>query len=184
MSKISAVTFDVQPEDLKEKVVAQAAELVSDWIREEAHSYASSEVQKAMKKTIDEQIKKVMDDEVTPIVKGHLDAIVMKETNTWGEQKGYVLTFKEYLVKKAEEFLREKVDYEGKGKEDSRYSSFSPTQTRITHMVHQHLHYSIESAMKEALKLANSNIVKGIEDAVKIKLSEVQALLKVGVTTK
>lgn len=84
-------------------------------------------------------------------------------------------TFIEYLVKRAEAYLTEKVDFQGKSKdENGSYSSFSPSQTRIAHMVHQHLSYSIESAMKNAVQTANSAIAIGIAETVKIKLAEIQ----------
>ena len=68
-------------------------------------------------------------------------------------------------------------------KGDNSYN-WSAKQTRIVHLVHQHLQYSIENAMKEALKIANSAIVGGIEGAVKLKLAEVAAALKIDVKTR
>jgi hypothetical protein len=183
MSKISAVTFDVKPEDLKEKVIEKAAELVSDWIREEAHEYTESEIKRAMKKAVDDEIKTVIDTEVQPLVKGHLDKIIMKETNSYGEAKGHELTFKEFLVKKAEDYLREEVSWDGKTRNEDSYS-WKGSSTRIAYMVDKHLYFTIEKAMKEAVQNANTHIFGGIAEAVKLKLAEVSNSLQIGVKTK
>jgi hypothetical protein len=50
-------------------------------------------------------------------------------------------------------------------------------------MIDKHLHFSIESAMKSAVSNANSAIVGGLEETVKIKLAEIAKSLKVTVKT-
>ncbi len=77
--------------------------------------------------------------------------------------------------------MTEKVDSSGKTKEESGSYSFSGTQTRVAHMIHRHLHFNIETAMKEALATANGSIVKGLEETVKLKLAEIAKALKVTV---
>jgi hypothetical protein len=79
--------------------------------------------------------------------------------------------------------MQEKVNYEGKGKNEAGSYSWNGTQTRITHMVHQHLHCSIETAMKQALQIATNGIASGLQETVKTKLSEVSQKLKVEVKT-
>ena len=51
-------------------------------------------------------------------------------------------------------------------------------------MIHQHLHYNIGTAVGNALRNANSVLVKGIEETAKLKLEEIASTLKVSVNTK
>mgnify|MGYP001609874141 FL=1 len=78
---------------------------------------------------------------------------------------------------RAEAYLKEELDHNGKTKAED--YNWKKSGTRIAYLVHEHLQYSIQTAMKEALTTANSAIVGGIEQAVKIKLAEVAASMKV-----
>ena len=146
----------------------------------------------SFKRKLDAEIKKGIDAAVTALADKHIlphaatmiENITLQETNKWGEKTGQNMTFVEYLVQRAEAYMTEGVNYEGKSKDEARGYSWTGTQTRITHMVHEHLHYSIETAMKQSLKDANSSICKGIEEAVKIKLAEALQGLKTTVQTK
>ena len=137
-----------------------------------------------IKDRIDEAVVALADKHVLPGVTAMIEDLTLQETNSWGEKTGKKTTFVEYLVQRAEAYMTEKVNYEGKSQNETRGYSWTGTQTRITHMVHEHLHYSIETAMKQALKDANSSICKGIEEAVKIKLAEALQGLKTTVQTK
>ena len=119
---------------------------------------------------------------VLPNVAAYVETLCLQETNKWGEKKGAPVTFVEYLVQRAEHYLREDVDLNGKAKPERDGYSWNKSTTRIAHMVHEHLKYSIQTAMEQALKTANAAIVGGIEQAVKLKLGEVLDSLKV--TTK
>lgn len=176
--------IEIDMDKMREDIIERAAEQLIDSMQRDSEEYVREGIVKANRKAIDETIKKTIDTEILPIVKGQLEQITMQATSQWGEAKGHTLTFKEYLVTLAENYIREPVDFQGCDKKVADNYNWRSTQTRIAYMVHEHLHYSIESAMKESLKQANSNIVKGLEDAVKIKLSEVLESLKVGVTTR
>ena len=93
------------------------------------------------------------------------------------------MTFLEYLIQRAETYIQEPLNYAGKTKEQEGYG-WSKSQTRISYLINQHLHYSIETAMKQALQTANSAIVGGIEQTVRIKLQEVADKMKVVMQTK
>lgn len=116
---------------------------------------------------------------VLPNVSSYIENLTLQETNKWGEKTGRKMTFTEYLVERAEAYIKEDVNYEGKTKAEAGGYSWSKAQTRIAHMIDKHLHYSIESAMEAALKTANSHIVEGLEKTVKIKLAEIAEKLKV-----
>lgn len=177
-------------EELIDRVVKAFVEfmLVSMHHDEEDGDYETpSQFQKQLrdhiKDSIDTSINNIAAVNLVENIEEHIEGLVLIETNRWGEEKGESLTFVEYLVQRADDYLREPVNYEGKTKKESGYPSWNSTQTRIAHMVNAHLHYSIKTAMEQALKAANSSITIGIEEAVKIKLAEIQKSLKVEVKT-
>ncbi len=91
------------------------------------------------------------------------------------------MTFIEYLIARAKSYMLEKVDYNGKSKDENSGFSWNGTQTRITHLIHKHLHYSIETAMKEALNVAVGSFANGIHETARLKLNEIAGQLRVDV---
>lgn len=136
-----------------------------------------------IKERIDETINVFAEKHVLPKVSEYIENIVLQTTNKWGEKKGEPLSFIEYLIERAEEYMKEQVDNQGKSKSESGGYSWSGKETRITHLIHQHLKYNIEKAAKESLKSANDVISEGICKTVEIKLKEVVDSLKVNVST-
>jgi hypothetical protein len=174
-------------EELLDRVVARACDRLMETLRfdDEGEEYVATSpvaqrITAQLKKYVDEKVAALCDQHVLPLVSGKVDSLVLEETNKWGEKVGKAVPFTEYLVSRAEAYLTEPVDYEGK-KPDGYGRA---TQTRITHMVHQHLHYEIARAMKQALETANGAIVGGINEAVRMKLAEFTTALKVTVETK
>jgi len=144
----------------------------------------AQQLNKAVAEAICAKVAAVADEHVAPQVSELVEGVTLQATNKWGEAKGQSLTFREYLVDRAERYMTEKVDYNGKTKGESGGFSWTGTQTRVTHLVNKHLHYSISTAMEGALKSANSRIVTGLEETVKMKLAEIANSLKVAVSTK
>lgn len=178
-------------EELQEKVIQRVSDaLLSDVFQDEEgekHTRRTSfqnRMRDEVKKNVDARIDALFQQQIAPRVVEFIEGLTLEQTNQWGEKKGEKLTFIEYLTQRADAYMREQVNYDGKSKTESGGYSWSGTQTRITHLVHHHLHYSIERAMKEAIKNANSSIAGGLEAAVKIKLQEVVAGLKVTVEPK
>lgn len=136
-----------------------------------------------IKRQIDDTVNALAERHVLPNVADYIENLTLQTTNQWGEKKGQKLTFIEYLTQRAEDYMQEKVNFEGKPKSEANGYSWNGTQTRITHMVHQHLHYSIESAMKQALQVATSGITAGLQETCKVKLGEIAQKLKVEVKT-
>jgi hypothetical protein len=177
--------------ELQKRLIDQLCERVLSRVScdedgEEVHNDSEFKraLDKAIKARIDETINAIAEKHVLPNVSTYIENLSLQETTKWGAAKGAPVSFTEYLVKRAEDYMLEKVDYEGKCKNESHNSSFwNGTQTRLTHLVHKHLHYSIESAMKNALSIANSAIAQGIQETVKIKLAEISKHLAVGIKT-
>ncbi|MFA5943215.1 MAG: hypothetical protein WC876_01975 [Candidatus Thermoplasmatota archaeon] len=133
---------------------------------------------------IDSAVSAVVEKHILPNAEQHIERVTLQKTTQWGEKVGQPVTFLEYLTSRAESYLTEPVSFEGKSKSESKGYSWSGTQSRITHMVHQHLHYSVEAAMKNALSVATSALSQGINDTVKMKLDEVVKQIQVSVKTR
>ncbi len=178
-------------EELQERVVEAIASrvLVNCTSDDEGREYG---LPSTFRKKLDESIKARIDKTISDLAAKHVlpnvaetvESLCLQATDEWGQKKGKPLSFVQYLVQRAEAYLIEKVDYSGKDKAECGGYSFSPSQTRITHLVHKHLHYSIETAMQEALKIANGAIATGIQETVKVKLAEIVAGLKTTVALK
>lgn len=178
-------------EELQERVIARICTQLLDGVgydEDDNEFTTASQFHRQMRTSIQEKIEAtinaIAEREVLPNVASYIENLTLQETNRWGEKTGEKVTFIEYLTRRAEAYMQEKVNFDGKTKEESGSYSWSGTQTRITHLVHQHLHYSIDSAMKDALKIANSAIATGIQETVKTKLAEISTTLKVGITSK
>ncbi|KKM68101.1 hypothetical protein LCGC14_1464150, partial [marine sediment metagenome] len=186
---IDLAEIGLTQEELQQRVVStMTSQLLRDCYPSEdgveclRDSPFAKELQALVKTRIAESVTALADKHILPSISDRIENLCLEETNKWGEKSGKKLSFIEYLIERAEAYMTETVNYEGKTKGNA--YSWTGTQTRITHMVHQHLHYSIESAMKQALKTANEAIVGGIRKAVELKLAEVQKSLKVKVETK
>ena len=147
-----------------------------------ARSQFQDQMRERIKAKIDASVDEVAAKHILPNITAYLETLVMQETNSWGEKKGAPVTFIEYLTQRAEVFMVEPVDHEGKSKRENSRGSWTQKGTRVAYMMDRHLQYSIEHAMKAALANANSQISGGIVEVVKLKLAEVVAGLKVQAT--
>lgn len=184
-----AVTIDdlgITQEELVNRVVERIADrflLVTvageegeEW--DDDSSFAKN-VKREVQARVDQAVTALGDKHILPNVTDYIENLTLQETTKWGEKRGQPLTFTEYLVLRAEHYMQEQVNYDGKGKSEGDSYSWKGTQTRLAHMIHAHLHYSIETAMKSALSSANSQIVNGLQETCKTKLQEIAAKLNV-----
>jgi hypothetical protein len=178
-------------EELRERVIDRIVDQVmdSEYEDEDGRSIRSSSsfgraLHLKVQKQIDDTVATMAEKYILPNVSAYIESLTLQETNKWGEKSGMQVTFIEYLVKRAEAYMTEQVDGDGKSKAESTASYWSAKQTRVSSLINKHLHYSIETAMKQALSDAHSKIVKGLEDTVKMKLAEISQGLKVTVMTK
>ena len=135
-------------------------------------------------KQVDETVAEIATRSVLPNVDKYIKELVLQKTNSWGEKKGKGVTFTEYLIQRAEAYMKEEVDYNGKPKNPRDSYSWSASGTRVALMIEKYLHHEIERAMTQAVANANVSIVGGLEKTVKLKLAEIQDKLKVTVETK
>lgn len=135
-----------------------------------------------IKKHVDRQINKMAEEYVVPRVREIIESACLQQTNEWGEKRGESKTFTEYLVESANNYLTQPVDYKGEPQERNSYNR--NTQTRLVHLVHEHLHYSIETAMKAAVEQVKKTIEPALQETCKLKLAEIASSLKVSLQTK
>ena len=178
-------------EELQDRVIDQIVQSVmygrySDEDGDETFrdSRFKQELDKRVQARIDDTINALAEKHILPNVSAYIEELTLQQTNQWGEKKGAPVTFVEYLVQRAQAYMQEQVDHDGKDKASSNSSYWSGKQTRITYLINNHLHYSIESAMKNALQVASGEIARGIHETARVKLNEIAASMKVGVTTK
>lgn len=174
-------------EEILQKVVDQVAERVLSTIGydpdgeyDEDSRYLKS-LNKAVQEKLASAISDIADKHVLPNIKKRIEEYTMQETNTWGEATGKQFTFIEYLIDRAEAWMKEPVNHEGKSKNmDSSYS-WKSEQARVAWMIDKHLQYSIGRAMETALKNANSVIIDGLKTTIDIQLNKIHEKLKISV---
>lgn len=187
---LSIESLGFTKEDLEDRVVELAVERLlrtrgfdEDGEETSKASALSERLKAALLDRIDSAVREIAEKHILPNAAQYIENVTFQKTNQWGESKEPPLTFREYLAKQAENYLTEQVNYEGKSKSEDSYN-FRGTQTRITHMVHKHLHSEIERLMKDAVADANNKIASGIQEAVKMKLGEITNGLKLSVSVK
>lgn len=187
MNKISLESLGLSQEALAEKLVDRIAEnlLTSIDYDEEGGKWCTSspfakKLDRLVKDRLDQIVNDMAEKHILPKVNTIVEGMTLQETNKWGEKRGQTLTFKEYLVQRAEAWMAEPVSYDGKPKGTDSYS-WKAKSTRVAHMIHEHLHYEIERAMKTAMASANTSIAKGLNEAVRIQINQIAAKLKVEV---
>ncbi len=178
-------------EELQERVVSRIADSILSSVGYDPDE-GETTVESKFAKTVEKKCREHIDSVINAVAEKHLNPgidtfianLTLEETTRWGEKIGTKLTFIEYLAKRAENYMREMVNYEGKDKAENGSYSWSGTQSRLTHMVHKHLHYSIETAMKDSMKALTTGLVPALEDTIKAKLNEVASTLKIQVSPK
>ncbi len=191
MSTISLETLGITKDEIEDRVVETVARALLSSV---ACDEDGDEVRipSGLKRKLDAKIEDAVDKaidtlakaRVEPMLAGHVEALVLQQTNQWGEKVGKPVTFVEYLVGRAEAWMTEKVDHNGKTKAESGGYSWSGNTTRVAFLIDSHLQFQISSAMKRALADANTTFAKGLNDAVKVALGQVVQSIKVEVKTR
>jgi hypothetical protein len=141
---------------------------------------------KEIQARVDQRVSEIGAGHVYPAVAAKIETLCLQKTSEWGEPQGEKLSFTEYLIKRAEQYLSEEVDGDGRTAAECRQrgNSFYKRGPRLVTMIDKHLQTSIEAAMKTALADANSVIIGGIAKAAKESLNSLAANLKFAVQTK
>ena len=120
---------------------------------------------------LNDKINAIAEASLYPIIDAKIDGFILQETNAYGEAKGGPKSFTEYLCGKAEEYLMEPIDGNGrteaecKAKNLSWYSRDVHT-TRIENHISRYLKSRVEDAMKTATAAIGTVIQKSLEKTV------------------
>jgi len=178
---ITLESIGLTQEELQQRLIrALVDELLFD-LEEHEDSEFRREAEKQVGAAIVARVGQIADAQIVPRIGELIDGTVLQETNKWGEARGEPMTFTEYLVNRAEAYLSEPVDMDGKTREETSFPSSRPGQTRVTYLIDRYLKYTIETAMQAAVKNANDAIAEGLAETCKIKLGEIAKALKVTV---
>ena len=150
----------------------------------EVSSEMATSIKKAAKDAINTAVDKIAQEQMVSKVEQLIQDCTLQKTNEWGEKVGNSLTFTEYLVSRADFWLKEPVDHNGKPKSTQDSYNWKSSGTRIAYMIDKYLQYTIENAMKGAMQNANKSIAGGILKAIEFSLAEVLQKLKVEVKTQ
>lgn len=180
----------ITQEELQQKVVEAAVErlMTTVYTDEDGDEYPrrsdfTKRVEDAVREAIDAKVDAIAKEHVEPAIGERIENCVLQRTNEWGDKKGEPMTFTEYLVQRADGWLREEVDFSGVPRRGQASYNFKKAGTRVEYLIDKNLQYHIAGAMKKALANANDSIAGGIQEAIKIKLAEILSNVNVSVKT-
>lgn len=192
--EITLESLGFTKKQLQERVIETAVERLLTGVSYDEDGNTQSvdtklygKLQTLIKERIDETIRIFAEKNVLPKVTEYIETLILQKTNSWGEKEGKPFTFIEYLISRSENYMLEQVDSDGRSEAECRdggKSWYGSKTNRITFLVNKNLHDNIETAMKNALVIANNSIATGITETVKTKLNEIIMALKVTVGTK
>lgn len=176
-------------EELRDLIIQRAADkIATEALGEDYYESVETRVERKVRDALEDATRQAIDKaiakHVEPFVQGEIEKIVFQRTNEWGEKTGQPQTFRELLIARAEAYLIEPVNYEGKSQKECGSYSFTKTGTRVAHMVDKHLHYEIKRAMEAALTDLNTKVAGGLLEATRTALNATLSGLKLDVKTK
>lgn len=132
----------ISKKELQDRVVDRLCSEITDDLY--------TKLQKQTQEYADKKVADLANKHVFPNINALIEDLTLQKTNQWGEKVGEKVTFIEYLIKQAEAYMNEPLDSQGKTREENPFQ-WQKKQTRIMYLINNHLHNSIESAMKNAI---------------------------------
>lgn len=182
-------TLGITKEDLIERIVGRAVNemLSSSGFDPESDSDVSYEskfqraIQERVQKAVDLKISQIAEIHLIPKVGQIIENLNLRRTNNYGEPKGEPMGFVEYIASRADAYMSETVNSDGKSKEESSGSFWRGSNTRVAHLVRCYIQSTLESHAKAALKDVNAVIVKGFEKAARDAITAAASAVKITV---
>lgn len=177
-------------EELAERVIDQAvhALLYSTGFNPETEEEVTYEnkfkkaIEAKIQQTVDKKIAEIATEQIIPRVGEMIEKANMMQTNNYGEPKGEPMTFKEYIAYRAENYMSENVDINGKSKTESNSYNWRSCGPRLTVLMRSYIRDSMEAAAKSAVTDINKVIAKNIEKAAKDAIAATAANIKIGIS--
>lgn len=171
-----------------ERLVGGSVEEYFDWddgpTRRTKPSPLAAEVESRVQAAIDAAVDKLAEETVVPKAEELIRGFVIQKTNGYGEAKGEPVQFTDYLVKRAEDWLNEPVNYNGQAKAQVRYGdTWRADTTRFAAMMDRHIGSSLSIAIEKIYKAADEQVAGGLKKAVLEKLAELTSDIKITIDT-
>ena len=181
----------VSAECLSERIVDQAVQalLYSTGFNpdtEEEVTYQNKfkkAIEVKIQQTVDAKIASIADIHVIPRVGELIESANMVQTNKWGESKSPPMSFKEYIAHRADAYMCEEVDINGRSKGESDGYTWRSCGPRLSVLMRRYIKDSMEVAAKSAVNDINKVIANNIEKASKDAIAATVANLKVSIAT-
>lgn len=166
----------VSPEELGNRIVDQAVStlLYSSGFNpdtEEETSYESRfkrEIEKRIQQAVDQKIAALAEQHLIPRVGEMIEQADMRRTNNYGEPTSPPMTFKEYIASRAEAYMSEDVNFNGKSKSEEGDSyNWRKCGPRLMVLMQIYIRDTLEKHAKEAVNDVNKVIAKNIHEAAK-----------------
>lgn len=132
---------------------------------------------------IDEAVERIAQTHIMPRINQQIEDVILQRTNDWGRPVEKGMSFTEYLVHRAETFMTEKVDTNGKTQSEDPYS-WRSAGPRLAVMIDKYINSTLTLAIGKALADANTKIGAALKEAVSTALAEVVGKVKVEVKTR
>ena len=191
MAPLDLEALGMTQEEMQERVIERIAQVALTTLQYDPDDGEFND-SSALAKRLDRKIQDLMDQAINDLAAKHvlpniierIETTVLQQTTSWGENKGEPVSFTEFLVARAEAYMQEEVDFKGKTRGNGNSYDWKGAQTRVAWMIHEHLQYSINTAMEAAMKTVNDQISEGIAATVKTQLADVISKLKPHVALK
>lgn len=143
-------------------------------------SHFRTAIQNSITQRVDETVERLIAPALEGSITSYIDQFKIAQTNAFGEARREPESITEYIVRRAQEYLTEGVDWQGKSKKEKGRDSYNHRDetTRVAFLIDKRLNEEIEKAMKEALANANTAITNGLKSAVAFELDKLNAKLK------
>lgn len=180
----------ISPDELGNRIVDQCVEALLSSSGFDPDTEEETRYESRFKREIERRIQQAVDDKIAALAAEHLIPRVgelieqadMQKTNGYGEKKGPSMTFKEYIAHRAEVYMSEDVDINGKSKAEGGDSySWRSCGPRLTVLMRNYIRDTMEAAAKAAVTDVNKVIAKNIEKAARDAIASATATLKVSV---
>lgn len=181
----------VSPEVLGDRIVDQAVEVLLsasgfDPDTEEETRYESRfkrEIENRIQKAVDEKIAALAAVHLVPKVGEMIEKANLRKTNQYGEPKGEPMTFIEYIASRADAYMSEDVDLNGKSKAEANDSyNWRACGPRLTVLMRSYIRDTLEKAAKTALTDVNKVVAQNIEKAARDAIASAASAIKVSVS--
>lgn len=188
---ISFSDLGITSEELTDRIVDQAVSQLLEhtaWDPDGDEHTSPSELGKRLQATVRERLDAQFDEfaqsVIQPSVEQMLERMVFPSTNRYGEPKAPPQTLREHLAARADAWLGEEVDREGRSFEEARRQGrgWDKSTKRIQWVISQHLDAELRAAFNKIMASATGELLRAIEATAKERLASIASTLKLQAT--